>query len=282
MAHRQTLVLMLALTALAAPLLAPPAGAADVSFTLVAANFEWHRNNPSTPAAPTLNANAGDRLLFRIENEDLAAHTFTFPHFAVDVPIPARTAATPTITFVNVTTSAADVGTWQFWCAPHSSGTDPEGHTGMVGWVDLAGLADSTAPTIVHTPPAGPFETGDTIPLVANVTDDIAVTLVRVNYTDVAGQSTNASMTVQAGNYTFTIPAQSEAGTVSYRLYAEDAAGNVASLGPFAVAVDEGTTPPATPAADYTLWIVVAVVVVALLVALLLWRRSRTPKAPGP
>ena len=280
MAARQTVVFALALIALAAPLVAPPAGAADVNFTLVAANFEWHRNNPSTQPEPTFNANAGDRLLFRIENEDPAAHTFTVPHFAVDVPLAAGSAANPTVIFVNITTTAGDVGTWQFWCQPHSSGADPENHIGMIGWIDLVGLADTTAPTITHTAPVGPFEVGDPIPLATNVTDDIAVTLVRVNYTNVAGQSSNVSMGQQAGNYTFTIPAQSAAGTVSYTLYAEDAAGNAAVRGPFTIPVAQGTAPE-TPLADYTVWIIVVVLVIVLLLALLLWRRSKAPKAPG-
>jgi hypothetical protein len=275
MAPRQTTVLALVLIALAAPLLVPPAGAADVSFRLVAFNFDWHRNNPGTPAEPTFVANAGDRLLFEIENQDAAAHTFTFPHFGVDVPLPAGATI-----FVNVTTATADVGTWQFWCSPHSTGTDPENHAGMIGWVELQGLADTTPPTIVHTEPAGPFEVGDPIPLAANVTDDIAVTAVRVNYTNVAGQFSNVSMVQQAGEYAFTIPAQTEAGNVSYILYAEDAAGNVALSGPFEVTVNAAT--PQTPAADYTLWIIVAVVVIAGLAAgILLWRRRNTPKAPG-
>jgi len=279
MAARHAVILTLVMIALAAPLLAPPAKAADVNFTLVASGFNFHRNTPTTPEDPTLVANAGDRLLFRIENEDGVLHTFTFPHFGVSVDLAAGSAANPTVVFVNITTSAADVGTWQFHCIPHSSGTD-ETRTGMVGWVDLVGLADTTPPTITHTAPVGPFEVGDPIPLVANVTDDIAVTLVRVNYTNVAGQSANASMALQAGNYTFTIPAQSAAGTVSYTLYAEDAAGNVAVRGPFTIPVAQGTAPE-TPLADYTVWIIVAVLVIVLLVALLLWRRSKAPKAPG-
>ena len=280
MAHRSSIALVLVLTVLAAPLFVPPAGAADVSFRLVASGFDWHRNNPTTPADPTLVANAGDRLLFEIENQDGVTHTFTFPHFGVDASLPAGSASNPTVIFVNVTTAAADVGTWQFWCTPHSSGTDPENRTGMIGWVELQGLADTTPPTILHTEPAGPFEVGDPIPLTANVTDNIAVTSVHVNYTNVAGQVSNVSMVPQAGEYAFTIPAQTATGTVSYILYAEDAAGNVAMSGSFEIIVNAAS--PQTPLADYTIWIVLAVVVLAaLLVGLFLWRRRKAPKAPG-
>jgi len=59
MAARHAVILTLVMIALAAPLLAPPAKAADVNFTLVASGFNFHRNTPTTPEDPTLVANAG-------------------------------------------------------------------------------------------------------------------------------------------------------------------------------------------------------------------------------
>ncbi|MEK6851069.1 MAG: hypothetical protein AABY30_00875 [Candidatus Thermoplasmatota archaeon] len=63
---------------------------------------------------------------------------------------------------------------------------------------------------------------------------------------------------------------------MSYFLYAEDAAGNVATSGPFEVTVNP---PPPAPAADYTLWIIAAIVIIAALGATLFVLRRK--KAPG-
>lgn len=138
---------------LAIALNASPASAADVPVNLFASGFEWHVGSRGAPAEPTITVNAGDTLRLRIENWDsglAGTHTFTVPHFAVDRNLPpAADANTPTVIFVNITTASADVGRWQLWCQPHSSGTDPEAHTGMIGWI----VVRSTTP-----PPTPGFE----------------------------------------------------------------------------------------------------------------------------
>jgi plastocyanin len=114
------------------PLFLGAARAADVNQTLVASGFQFHQGTASGTIGPTITANAGDTFRLRIENVDDADHTFTVPHFGVDQTLAAGSASNPTVIFVNITTSSADVGIWQFHCIPHSSGAD-EARSGMVG-----------------------------------------------------------------------------------------------------------------------------------------------------
>jgi plastocyanin len=127
----------------ASPLFLGAASAADVNQTLVASGFQFHLGSSSGTSAPTITVNAGDVLRLRIENVDNAAHTFTSAHFAVDEALAAGSVSTPIVIFVNITTDAGDVGTWQFHCVPHSSGAN-EQRTGMVGAVRV--LSTTTPP----------------------------------------------------------------------------------------------------------------------------------------
>ena len=115
----------------------------EVDVDLIAAGFEFRLDSPTSPADPTITANVGDLIRFRIENQDAALHTFTAPHFGLNV-----TLAPGAVAFVNITIAPADAGTWQFWCNPHSSGATPETHTGMIGSIQ------------VNSPPTPPRQPG--------------------------------------------------------------------------------------------------------------------------
>jgi len=133
--------------AFVAPLLAGSATAADVNQTIVVSNFAFHLGTASGASPPSITVAPGDRLVLRIENQDSSTpdHTFTSDHFPVNVTLPDGTPANPSVIFVNITTSSSDVGTWQFYCIPHSS---PGGNTrsGMVGSIVVQSPAPPRTP----------------------------------------------------------------------------------------------------------------------------------------
>jgi plastocyanin len=134
------LVLIVALSALMPA--APRVQAADVSVDLHAANITWHVGT-ETSTSTTITVNQGDTIRLRIVDHDAATpgHTFDAPQFGVsETLVPMGTI------FVNITTDASDVGTWQFFCTPHSAGTYPS-RTGMVGSI----VVQSTAPPANNT-----------------------------------------------------------------------------------------------------------------------------------
>lgn len=90
----------------------------------------------------------------------------------------------------------------------------------------------STPPTILHDPPLG-VVAGESLTLTARVVDADGVAEVRVNYTDVEGQTWNETMTLDATLYVYTVPAQNESGTLRYRLWAVDAVGSTAETAAF-------------------------------------------------
>ncbi len=127
-----------AIVLLLVPWVAAPVSAADVNFVLVASAVEWHVASTGTPSKPTITVNPGDVLRLQVHNHDATDHTFTFPHFGVDRPLASGSDADPTIIFVNLTTSTADNGKWQFYCNVPGHSTGPnESRTGMVGWVQV-------------------------------------------------------------------------------------------------------------------------------------------------
>ena len=127
---------------LLSPMIAGPAVAADVNVTLIAFNIDWHVASQTAPTKPTITVNPADVLRLRIENHDAMDHTFTFPHFAVDRPL-----VQGATIFVNITTSTADNGKWQFYCniPGHSTGPN-ESRTGMVGWVQVGATTPPPTP----------------------------------------------------------------------------------------------------------------------------------------
>ena len=136
MSHSKNAFVVLALiTILALPSIAPPAAAADTSVTLIAKNNLWHIGS-ETSSDTAIRANVGDTLRLRVENHDTFFHTFTAPQFNVDAPLDPGA-----VFFWNHTVTSSDVGTWQYYCIPHSTGTYPN-RSGMIG-------------TLVFTNPSG-------------------------------------------------------------------------------------------------------------------------------
>lgn len=128
-------VVLALLAVMALPSIAPPAAAADTPVTLIAKNTVWHIGS-ETSSDTAIRANVGDTLRLRVENHDTFFHTFTAPQFNVDASLDAGD-----VFFWNHTVASSDVGTWQYYCTPHSSGTYPN-RSGMVG-------------TLVFTNPSG-------------------------------------------------------------------------------------------------------------------------------
>jgi len=87
-------------------------------------------------------------------------------------------------------------------------------------------VVDTTKPAILHAPPTQAF-VNTAIPLQADVTDNVAVAEVRVDYTDAFGAS-NVSMPGSGGTYSLDLPAQPTPGFVCYFLWAVDPSGNAA------------------------------------------------------
>ncbi len=189
--NRRILAVVAVIAALlVSPLLASPADAADVPVTLIALTTAWHVGTEAGAVKPTIAATAGDVLRLRVENHDTFGHTFTLPHFSVDQTLAAGSPSNPTVIFVNVTTSTADVGTWQFYCGVpgHTTGTDPN-RDGMVGWVRVNAPAPAVDVTLIafstswhvgsHTAPPKPTITvtpGDVLRLRVENHDNFAHT----------------------------------------------------------------------------------------------------------
>ena len=120
---------------------------------------------------------------------------------------------------------------------------DTTGNTEMTPIYQIQ-IFDVTKPEIIHTPVASvPLNTS--IIIVANVTDDVGVANVILYYQNVGDtEYTSVDMALNLGNWTATIPAQTETGLVHYFIWANDTSGNnVTSLimGDYAVQI---TGPP--------------------------------------
>src|SRR5213594_976727 len=145
--NRWVVIVGLLAALLVSPMIAGPASAADVSVTLVAFNVNWHVGSEGAATTPTITVSPGDTLRLQVHNHDGFGHTFTFPHFTVNRTLAAGSSANPTVIFVNITTSTADNGRWQFYCAVagHAPGAN-ESRTGMVGWVQVSAPAPRPTP----------------------------------------------------------------------------------------------------------------------------------------
>ncbi|MEE9341291.1 MAG: ABC transporter substrate-binding protein [Thermoplasmata archaeon] len=136
--------------------------------------------------------------------------------------------------------SYSDVGTFSFTI----SATDVFGN-----WASTPGefvMEDTTPPTISHIPVTSTV-VGDSIEIVAVVTDNLQVSLVKLNFTDAGGSSHNQTMTLSGDNYTYQIPAQDSTGSVSYFVWAEDTEGNVAMTAVFIIEISPDTLSPSAP-----------------------------------
>jgi|GEM_PF-1161423 len=86
-------------------------------------------------------------------------------------------------------------------------------------------INDLTKPRINHAPVIS-ANIDELINITANITDDIDVNKVFLNYTDVHGVNQNITMNQWGGNYSFEIPGQSNSGFVSYFIWANDTSDN--------------------------------------------------------
>ncbi len=132
---------------------------------------------------------------------------------------------------------------------------------------------DTERPQIAHTPPAGPIPTGTSVTIQATVTDDDRVAQVWLEFTDVSGGTRNVTMTAAGNTYAYTIPAQSAAGTVRYRIIAVDPSGNVNTTQEFTLAIEN-------PWSGLAYGLVGIVILAAVLTAAVVLRR-RGRKAGG-
>lgn len=109
----------------------------------------------------------------------------------------------------------------------------------------VAVLDDIIRPTITHEPPVASVLVDQPIPaIIANVTDNKGVKTVRLNYTDVADENFNVTMTIVEGNYSYDIPAQSSAGTVKYFIWANDTYENENQTSEYTITVEADTEAP--------------------------------------
>ncbi|TLZ50424.1 MAG: hypothetical protein E6K18_07280 [Methanobacteriota archaeon] len=141
---------------------------------------------------------------------------------------------------------------------------------------------DATPPEIYHTQPTGPLHAGTEIQINARVVDsDGSVAVVKVAYTGTAGDRHNDTMGLSGATYQSAIPAQPTAGTVRYRIYAEDAAGNRNVSAEYTLAIEATPTPPSV---DYTPVIVGAVVLFAVgtVAGFLVVRRKKKDEDEAP
>jgi len=108
--------------------------------------------------------------------------------------------------------------------------------------LDVPG-ADTTPPTITHTPVTTAL-VGQVTSITATVTDNSQVDSVYLNYTNVAGTNSNVSMTKSGNDYSYNIPAQTAAGTVTYFIWANDTSDNERRTPVYTITVSADTTPP--------------------------------------
>ena len=86
-------------------------------------------------------------------------------------------------------------------------------------------ISDITEPKINHAPVLSK-NIGEAINITANITDDVGVNIVYLNYTNVHGVNQNITMNKWNGNYSLNIPGQSKSGFVSYFIWANDSSDN--------------------------------------------------------
>ena len=104
------------------------------------------------------------------------------------------------------------------WC------NDTSGNANMTG-VNQTQINDVTKPEINHFPVLSK-NIGEIINITANITDDVSVNKVFLNYTDVHGVNQNITMNKWDGNYSFDIPGQSNSGFVDYFVWCNDSSDN--------------------------------------------------------
>ncbi len=106
-------------------------------------------------------------------------------------------------------------------------------------------INDVTDPEINHVPVTSANMT-EIINITANITDDVSVNLVYLNYTGINGTSYNVSMQKWNGNYSFDIPGQINTGYVDYFIWANDSDGNDNRTIMYTIQINELPIPPDT------------------------------------
>ena len=119
-------------------------------------------------------------------------------------------------------------------------------HAFTISAADVAGLwavatgsfqiVDMMPPAITHTPVAQALQNVP-IRIAATVTDGNAVADARIDYTDVLGMPTNASMVLNGTVYEYAIPGQPVLGTLTYFLWAVDPSANSARTPTYSVSI---------------------------------------------
>ena len=155
-----------------------------------------------------------------------------------------------------------DVGTYAFTITAR----DGAGNSASASGSFAIRAEDIAPPTITPTPPGG-ANVGDDILISVTITDDGPVQQVRLVYATVDGQEVNVTMARSGNVYSYWIPAQDASGTVRYRIYAADAAGNSRLSKEYAVTVGESSSTFALDAATFAAMLGASVVVVATILA---------------
>ncbi len=105
-------------------------------------------------------------------------------------------------------------------------------------------VVDAMLPEIVHDAVAQGW-VNNTIAITANVTDNVAVNNVSLDYTNVTtGLRYNETMTLVDGNYTYSIPAPTSTGTIEYFIWANDTSDNENRTANSTITISFDTEPP--------------------------------------
>ena len=103
-------------------------------------------------------------------------------------------------------------------------------------------IFDVIDPEINHAPITS-ANISEIINITTNVTDDVSVDSVYLNYTGINGTSYNVSMQKWNGNYSCEIPGQNTIGTVSYFIWANDSDGNDNRTIGYSIQINDVTKP---------------------------------------
>jgi len=124
------------------------------------------------------------------------------------------------------------------WC------NDTSGNVNMTG-INQTQINDVTDPEINHFPVVS-ANVFDPINITANITDDVSVNQVYLDYTGVNTTNYNVSMNKWNGNWSFDIPGQAFTGTVDYFIWANDTSDNDNMTGNYSIQIYD----PENPVAD--------------------------------
>ncbi len=102
---------------------------------------------------------------------------------------------------------------------------------------------DISDPVINHIPVTSD-EIGQFIQITVNVTDNVAVDSVYLDYTNITGDNFNLSMTKTGDNWYFEIPGQNATGNITYFIWADDTSGNWVMTPVYQISIINSTIPP--------------------------------------